>query len=64
MCCPGEFLFGRRISVAEQIATSPGPASSKVVFQSQCDELNSEDEEEKHFSLLMENLGASHVFEE
>ncbi|XP_023666655.1 EF-hand calcium-binding domain-containing protein 4B-like isoform X2 [Paramormyrops kingsleyae] len=60
-----EFLFGRRISVAEQTATSPGPASSKVVFQSQCDELDSsEDEEEKHFSLLMESLGASHVFED
>lgn len=65
----GEFIFGPMASAA-----TPQPAPKHVVehippdmlYQSQWeDKLNvSEEEEEKHFCILMENLGASSVFEE
>uniref|UniRef100_A0A4W5P051 Calcium release activated channel regulator 2A n=1 Tax=Hucho hucho TaxID=62062 RepID=A0A4W5P051_9TELE len=71
-----EFLFGRRISVTEgmgeasPIAKEPtqgptqGPPDS--LYQIQWEErlAGSEDEEKKHFCMLMESLGASNVFED
>ncbi|XP_018610374.1 ras and EF-hand domain-containing protein-like isoform X1 [Scleropages formosus] len=70
-----EFLFGRRISVAESMPVlSPTldstETSPELLYQSQweekllADEDEDEDEEEKHFSQLMESLGADSVFEE
>ncbi|XP_010881604.2 ras and EF-hand domain-containing protein homolog [Esox lucius] len=70
-----EFLFGRRVSVTEGIGeagphtnehskhTIQGPDS---LFQTQWEErlAGSEDEEERHFCMLMESLGASNVFED
>ncbi|XP_064807607.1 EF-hand calcium-binding domain-containing protein 4B [Oncorhynchus masou masou] len=67
-----EFMFGRRISVTEGMGeTSPiakeanqGPPDS--LYQTQWEErlMGSEDEEERHFCMLMESLGASNVFED
>ncbi|XP_037306440.2 EF-hand calcium-binding domain-containing protein 4B [Pungitius pungitius] len=60
-----EFLFGRRISFAEGMEEKKSPA--EVLYQSQWDESmapGGEDEEEKHFSMLMESLGANSVFED
>ncbi|XP_047010783.2 EF-hand calcium-binding domain-containing protein 4B isoform X2 [Ictalurus punctatus] len=64
-----EFIFGPAASAA-----TPQPApkhfaepiSPDLLYQSQWeDKLNvSEDDEEKHFCILMENLGASNVFED
>lgn len=65
----GEFIFGPTAS-----AVNPQPASEHdvelispdMLYQSQWeDELCvSKDDEEKHFCILMENLGANNVFEE
>ncbi|XP_055795733.1 EF-hand calcium-binding domain-containing protein 4B isoform X2 [Salvelinus fontinalis] len=67
-----EFLFGRRISVTEGMGeaspiakeTNKGPPDS--LYQTQWEErlMGSEDEEERHFCMLMESLGASNVFED
>ncbi|KAK6318027.1 hypothetical protein J4Q44_G00113180 [Coregonus suidteri] len=71
-----EFLFGRRISITEgmeeasPIAKEPtqgptqGPPDS--LYQTQWEErlASSDEEEEKHFCMLMESLGASNVFED
>lgn len=66
---PGQFLHSRRISVAEDAApalpTSRKP--SEALYQSQWDERLTggwEDEEESHFCMLLESLGASNVFQE
>ncbi|XP_014003401.2 EF-hand calcium-binding domain-containing protein 4B [Salmo salar] len=67
-----EFLFGRRISVTEGMGdacpiskeANQGPPDS--LYQTQWEErlMGSEDEEERHFCMLMESLGASNVFED
>lgn len=65
----GEFIFG---PAASAVTPQPAPehveepVSPDMLYQSQWeDKLNvSEDDEEQHFCILMENLGASNVFEE
>ncbi|XP_052368899.1 EF-hand calcium-binding domain-containing protein 4B isoform X3 [Oncorhynchus keta] len=64
-----QFLHGRRISVAEDAAptlpTSRKP--SEALYQSKWDERLTggwEDEEENHFCMLLESLGASNVFQD
>ncbi|KAM3859291.1 EF-hand calcium-binding domain-containing protein 4B [Diretmus argenteus] len=63
-----QFLHGRRISVADDQGPAPGPAlrAKEALYQSQWDAklAGGEDEEEKHFSMLLESLGASNVFED
>lgn len=65
----GEFIFGPTASAATP-KPAPGhvsqPISSDTLYQSQWeDKLNvNEDDEEKHFCILIENLGANNVFEE
>ncbi|KAM9480849.1 EF-hand calcium-binding domain-containing protein 4B isoform 2-T2 [Clarias gariepinus] len=64
-----EFIFGPTASAATP-KPAPGhvsqPISSDTLYQSQWeDKLNvNEDDEEKHFCILMENLGANNVFED
>ncbi|KAI7789654.1 EF-hand calcium-binding domain-containing protein 4B [Triplophysa rosa] len=57
-----KFLHGRRISVTEDLILSPSQNVSGDLHQSQWDEFVSgnEDEEERHFSMLMD----SNVFED
>lgn len=52
--------------MADDLILSPSQNVSGDLHQSQWDECLSEneDEEERHFSMLMESLGASNVFEE
>ncbi|XP_017274369.1 ras and EF-hand domain-containing protein homolog isoform X2 [Kryptolebias marmoratus] len=61
------FLFGRRISIEEGIGVkNPIKSLPEVLYQSQWEVDTSkedEDEEEKHFCMLMESLGANSVFE-
>ncbi|XP_041717608.2 EF-hand calcium-binding domain-containing protein 4B-like [Coregonus clupeaformis] len=64
-----QFLHGRRISVAEDAApalpTSRKP--SDALYQSQWDERltgGGEDDEDSHFCMLLESLGASNVFQD
>ncbi|KAJ8002895.1 hypothetical protein DPEC_G00163710 [Dallia pectoralis] len=64
-----EFLFGQRISVTEAVPdanerANQGPPDS--LFQNQWDDrlAGREDEEERHFCMLIESLGASNVFED
>ncbi|KAM9334453.1 EF-hand calcium-binding domain-containing protein 4B [Symphorus nematophorus] len=63
-----QFLHGRRISVADELNLSPGPVfrAKEALYQSQWEAKLSavEDEEEGHFCMLMESLGASNVFED
>lgn len=63
----GAFLFGRRISVEEGMGEkNPGKPLPEVFYQSQWEEnvpKEDRDEEEKHFCMLMERLGANSVFE-
>ncbi|KAL4625094.1 ras and EF-hand domain-containing protein-like isoform X1 [Arapaima gigas] len=66
-----EFLFGRRISVAEPKplllpsldTTAP---STEELYRSRWEErlVPSEDEEQRYFSQLMESLGASNIFDD
>ncbi|KAJ8391980.1 hypothetical protein AAFF_G00082900 [Aldrovandia affinis] len=58
------FLFGRRISVAEE--PPPPQSAPEALYQSQWEEklAGGEDDEERHFCMLMESLGASSVFED
>ncbi|KAM6945982.1 EF-hand calcium-binding domain-containing protein 4B [Aplochiton taeniatus] len=62
-----EFLFGRTISAREGMGelASPCNSSPEALYQNQWEErlTGNEDEEEKHFCMLMESLGASNVFE-
>lgn len=64
----GQFLHGRRISVADDQnqASSPMFRTKEALYQSQWEAKLSgvEDEEERHFCMLLESLGASNVFEE
>ncbi|KAK2847965.1 hypothetical protein Q7C36_009647 [Tachysurus vachellii] len=65
-----EFVFGPAAATAATLPPVPEHAAESVshdmLYQSDWeDKLNvSEDDEEKHFSILMENLGASNVFED
>ncbi|XP_036963611.1 ras and EF-hand domain-containing protein homolog isoform X1 [Acanthopagrus latus] len=59
-----EFLCGQKISVKEGMEEK---IPAEVLYQSQWEESmarGDEDEEEKHFSMLMESLGANSVFED
>ncbi|KAF7662449.1 hypothetical protein LDENG_00235670 [Lucifuga dentata] len=62
-----EFLFGRKISVVEGMGEkTPCKSPPEALYQSQWEEKLAacEDEEEKHFCMLMERLGANSVFED
>ncbi|XP_044049694.1 EF-hand calcium-binding domain-containing protein 4B [Siniperca chuatsi] len=63
-----EFLFGQKISVEEGMEEkNPCESPSEVLYQTQWEESlarGDEDEEEKHFCMLMESLGANSVFED
>ncbi|KAG7214917.1 hypothetical protein INR49_005192, partial [Caranx melampygus] len=63
-----KFLFGQEISVEESMEEkTPCKSPSEVLYQTQWEESQArgaEDEEEKHFSMLMESLGANSVFED
>ncbi|KAM4522956.1 EF-hand calcium-binding domain-containing protein 4B [Fundulus diaphanus] len=63
-----QFLHGRRISVTADQTPSQGPLwkGKEALYQSQWDAKLSgdEDEEERHFCMLLESLGASNVFED
>ncbi|XP_034382244.1 ras and EF-hand domain-containing protein homolog isoform X2 [Cyclopterus lumpus] len=63
-----QFLHGRRISVVEDQNQALGPAfrAKEALYQSQWEAKLSgvEDEEEGHFCMLLESLGASNVFED
>lgn len=56
-------MYGQTISVEGGMGEKK---PSEVLYQTQWEERleTSEDEEEKHFCMLMESLGASSVFEE
>ncbi|XP_043072794.1 EF-hand calcium-binding domain-containing protein 4B [Puntigrus tetrazona] len=63
-----EFMFGPDVVLVDP-HRGEGPVSSKtpeVLYESQWEEKSSsgEDDEEQHFCMLMENLGASNIFEE
>ncbi|XP_009298523.1 EF-hand calcium-binding domain-containing protein 4B [Danio rerio] len=61
------FLHGRRVSMTEELTTTPSQKAPEAAGQSSEDEQvmkTIEDDEEKHFSMLMESLGASNVFED
>ncbi|XP_060932937.1 EF-hand calcium-binding domain-containing protein 4B [Limanda limanda] len=63
-----QFLFGQRVSVEEDMGDhNPGKSSPEVLYQTQWEESLSrgdDGEEEKHFCMLMESLGAKSVFED
>uniref|UniRef100_G3Q8B0 Calcium release activated channel regulator 2Ab n=1 Tax=Gasterosteus aculeatus TaxID=69293 RepID=G3Q8B0_GASAC len=66
-----QFLHGRRISVADDqnVNRAPGPIvrAKEALYQSQWEAKLSgveDEEEEGHFSMLLESLGASSVFED
>ncbi|XP_070785113.1 EF-hand calcium-binding domain-containing protein 4B [Enoplosus armatus] len=63
-----QFLHGRRISVADDQSQTPSPVfrAKEALYQSQWEAKLSgvEDEEEGHFCMLLESLGASNVFED
>ncbi|XP_026182968.1 ras and EF-hand domain-containing protein isoform X2 [Mastacembelus armatus] len=63
-----QFLHGRRISVTDDQNLAPGPVyrAKEALYQSQWEAKLSgvEDEEERHFCMLLESLGASNVFED
>ncbi|KAJ8262454.1 hypothetical protein GJAV_G00166660 [Gymnothorax javanicus] len=66
------FLFGRRISVVEvgeaveEQVVEAVQGTLEVLYQRQWEEqlVMGEDDEEKHFSMLMESLGPSNIFED
>ncbi|XP_051547661.1 EF-hand calcium-binding domain-containing protein 4B [Myxocyprinus asiaticus] len=63
-----DFLYGRRVSKTEDLMAAASQQIPEALQQNPCDELLSGnedmDEEERHFSMLMESLGASIVFED
>lgn len=63
----GAFLFGRRISVEDVMSgKSLSKSLPEVLYQSQWEEgpgTGAEDDEEKHFAMLMESLGANSLLE-
>ncbi|XP_077452656.1 EF-hand calcium-binding domain-containing protein 4B isoform X1 [Stigmatopora argus] len=62
-----KFLYGREISLKEGMGENPPctkPPEALYLSRWEATSVTSEDEEEKHFSMLMERLGANRVFEE
>ncbi|XP_026168051.1 ras and EF-hand domain-containing protein homolog [Mastacembelus armatus] len=63
-----EFLFGRKISIEDgSVEKKPCKSPPEVLYQTPWKKglaKGDEDEEEKHFSMLMESLGANSVFED
>lgn len=63
-----EFLSGQKISAEEGMGEkNPSKSLPEVLYQTQWEESlarGEEDEEEKHFCMLMESLGANSVFED
>ncbi|XP_030649971.1 ras and EF-hand domain-containing protein homolog [Chanos chanos] len=61
-----DFLHGRRVSKTDESVAALSPKVLEALYESQWDEelTGNEDEEERHFSMLMESLGASNVFED
>ncbi|KAM3608793.1 uncharacterized protein V6R79_004842 [Siganus canaliculatus] len=63
-----EFLFGQKISVEESMSEKDLCKSpEEVLYQTRWEEAlaaGDEDDEEKHFCMLMESLGANSVFED
>ncbi|XP_019738730.1 ras and EF-hand domain-containing protein homolog isoform X2 [Hippocampus comes] len=63
-----QFLHGRRISVTDEpvLTREPGFRAKETFYQSQWEAKLSggEDEEEGHFCMLLDSLGASNVFED
>ncbi|XP_073336508.1 EF-hand calcium-binding domain-containing protein 4B [Pagrus major] len=63
-----QFLHGRRISVVDDQNQAPGPVfrAKEALYQSQWEAKLSgvDEEEEKHFCMLLDSLGASNVFED
>ncbi|XP_065807166.1 EF-hand calcium-binding domain-containing protein 4B isoform X2 [Labrus bergylta] len=63
-----QFLHGRRISVTDDQHQAPGSVfrAKEAFYQSQWEAKLSgvEDEEERHFCMLLESLGAINVFED
>ncbi|XP_060885717.1 EF-hand calcium-binding domain-containing protein 4B isoform X2 [Labrus mixtus] len=63
-----QFLHGRRISVTDDQNQAPGSVfrAKEAFYQSQWEAKLSgvEDEEERHFCMLLESLGAINVFED
>ncbi|KAK2841982.1 hypothetical protein Q5P01_012182 [Channa striata] len=63
-----EFLFGKKISVEEDmVENNPCQSQQEVFYQTDWEggiARGDEDEEEKHFCMLMESLGANSVFED
>ncbi|KAG7257079.1 hypothetical protein CRUP_027729 [Coryphaenoides rupestris] len=67
-----QFLHGRRFSLADDLSpTTPAPAPGlrvkETLYQSQWEAKlagGGDEEEEQHFCMLMESLGASNVFED
>lgn len=58
-----EFLFGQKMSVEGKMEEkTQNNGSAEIVYQGQWDG-STEDDEEKHFCMLMESLGANNVFE-
>lgn len=61
-------MFGPGVSSVEPHSAeeSLSRQTPEVLYESQWEEVLSggEDDEEKHFCMLMENLGASNIFEE
>ncbi|XP_029009714.1 EF-hand calcium-binding domain-containing protein 4B [Betta splendens] len=63
-----EFLFGQKISLEERMEEeSPRQSLPETLYQShwvESPDKGDEDDEEKHFCMLMESLGANSVFED
>ncbi|XP_077372690.1 EF-hand calcium-binding domain-containing protein 4B [Festucalex cinctus] len=62
-----EFLYGKNIALSDSMGDRPHCTKPpEVLYHSQWEESSAttEDEEEKHFSMLMESLGANNVFED
>ncbi|XP_049329270.1 EF-hand calcium-binding domain-containing protein 4B [Astyanax mexicanus] len=58
-----DFLHGRRVSEVEDQISGVLPKVPEALYQDEAQSAN-EDDEESHFSMLMESLGASNVLEE
>nr|XP_057933807.1 EF-hand calcium-binding domain-containing protein 4B isoform X2 [Doryrhamphus excisus] len=62
-----QFLQGRRISVSDETSQARGSGlrTKEALYQSQWDaKLSGGEDDEEHFCMLLESLGASHVFED
>lgn len=61
---PGKFLNGRRMSEVEGQTTHLLQKFPEALYQDEPQAGNDDDDEERHFRMLMDSLGASNVFEE